>query len=200
MSTTRAIALALFLAGCGSVGEPIPDPRAIVAIDLGVDSMVISSPNFFMQRLDVQGVTRAGDRVNIAGVRWRSSNPAVVAVDSLDGTLHVPTTGRARVTATWQGLTDSAELIAEVLCRFAGPFPEGPARLRVGEQAQWTATVDVCADVPGSYVQFRSADTTILAMTPEGLGTARRAGSTIVIATLLPQGNLASSLSVAVDP
>jgi len=213
MSTFRAVALALLLAGCSSAettGGPseiltpispgIPDPDAVVAIDLGVDSMTIFSPNFYMQRLGVQGVTRAGDRVNVSGVRWHSSNPAVVWVDSLEGSLIVPSTGRARLTVTWKGLTDSAELIAEILCRFAGPYSTGPARLRVGEQGQWTATVAACADVPGSYVRFSSTDTTVLAITPEGLGTARRAGSAVVIARLLPQGSSASALSVIVDP
>ncbi len=215
MPRLRGIALTLFLAACGGSGDVTREPRemlapntpaiptadAIVAIDLGVDTMVVYSPNFYMQRLWAQGVTRTGDRVNVAGARWRSSNPAVVTVDSLDGTLYLPTTGRARVTASWQGFSDSAELIVEVLCR-GGLSHTGPARLRVGEQAQWTANLSGCSSAPGNYVRFRSMDTTILAMTPEGLGTARRVGTTIVEATLFvkEQRTLATASNIVVDP
>lgn len=213
MSTLRALALTLLFIACvggettrgpSEMVEPnppgIPTPDAIVAIDLGVDSMVIYSPNFYMQRLGVHGVTRAGDRVNLHGVRWQSSDPAVVRVDSADGTLVVLTVGRARVTVTWQGLTDSAELIAERLCRGAAAFPVGPARLRVGEQAQWTAKVNTCFDEPG-IVRFSSHDTTVLAMSPEGLGTARRVGVAIVMATLISGPvNSTTAMTVTVDP
>lgn len=206
MSTLRAFAVVALLLGCvgtevssGPDGMPTPiepglaNPDAIVAISLAPDSLRVFTPNFYQQRLYVQGVTRAGERANLSRVRWTSSDPATAMVDSVDGTLYTLKTGSARIVVKWQAMADTAELIVETLCR-GGLSSSGPAQLRVGEQTRFTASIVPCANTPGATVRFVSNDTTVVAITPDGLAAARAAGTTVITATLESKN---TSLSVA---
>ena len=148
-------------------------------------------------------------RLGAALVRWTSSAPDVVAVDSLTGVATALRTGDATLHATIPGERSAAiDVRVSVSCP---ALPEigptlTPATLtlatggvgRVRASMRRSLGAPTCTVVTDTAFTFASLDTTIAVVDATGLVTGRRPGQAVVRASLAASPTVAASLPVTV--
>jgi uncharacterized protein YjdB len=133
-------------------------------------------------------VNENGDSVAVAGVEWASSDTAIALVGST-GLVTARQQGQARITARYSNITSQPALVTVV----ADPnqvanVTVSPASVQkmVGETQQFTATAyNLNGNIlTGKVPAWRSSDTSIVSVAPDGNATAHAAGMANIVATI----------------
>ncbi len=139
-------------------------------------------------QLSATFVNENGDSVAVAGAEWTSSDTAIALVSNT-GLVTARQQGQARITARYSDITSEPALVTVV----GDPdqvanVTVSPAAVQkmVGETQQFTATAyNLDGNVlTGKVAAWRSSDTSIVSITPDGTATAHAAGMANVIATI----------------
>lgn len=140
-----------------------------------------ASPMVGVEGLALRAVIRdsSGSSVSGPAIRWRSSDPGIISVDSLGNlTVQAPTKGQDQV----EIVAEAARLETRVIAKVSPPAPYGYAvinpshRMLLGKQRRISA-VRVSGTVVGfTPERWFSTDSTVVSISPDGLLTARRPG------------------------
>jgi hypothetical protein len=154
---------------------PAAGNRAFLVFTTAVPRLVTGQQHRFATALVARGSV---ERANT--IRWVSSDPEILAVDA-NGTVTARRVGRAFITAT--AGSAATRVRVTVIAPEAPPIASldvSPANATVdpGTSQQFTATARTGdgSVVSGATFTWTSSDTTVVAITPNGLAVARRRG------------------------
>jgi len=151
------------------------------------------------------GATVLCDRGPTPGVRWTTTTPGVVSVDSLTGLVVGVAPGAALVTAIVAGAPDAHADVAvgvsptQCTSLLSVQITPGSAVLTVGDTVQVTAVARLGCDST-SAVTWVVADTTIATVDASGHLVGRRAGTTQATAIVQANPQLRATIPVTVGP
>ena len=178
--TALAPGLAAVTATVSARGE-----RFAIAVPVTVLGVEIHPTNMIMAHgIEVRLLaTPVGDTARYGALRWTSTNPAIVAVDST-GTVRSVALGAARITAVASRdprLRGESHVVVTCPC---GPPPSitvEPSALALapGDTARLTVRATLPDGTPPD-LRFASLDTAIATVSATGLVTARRVGTTVL--------------------
>ena len=168
-------AIAVILSGC--LGPAEPRLAARVVVTPGAVTLVAVQDT---SRLIAVAADAKGNPINGKRFTWASSDYSVATVDSI-GLVIAVGNGTARITATADQTSDTATVVVDQKI-----VSIAVAQLNVtawaGATFQLTATARDANSypVPSSKVNWTSSDSAIATVSPVGVVTARRAGSTTI--------------------
>ena len=140
------------------------------------DSMTLDSAELTLGTGETYTLVPALNAGSAGAIRFESSDPAVVSVDSADGSLCALAYGSARVTATsYNGVSVSCDVTVK-------NAPEGISiegikpMIACGDTYQLPSPTLQGEDVSSNKIKYKSSDTDIASVSAAGLLKARRAG------------------------
>jgi uncharacterized protein YjdB len=197
----KAIGTATISATSGSVtGNASLTVTPAVALSLNVVPAALSLPLGSTSQLQAIASMSDGTQQTLSSsVTWQTSQSAMAAVNA-QGVVTAAGQGAAQVSATYQGLTNSASItvVPPVLVSIA-VTPASPS-LPVGETQQFKATgtfTDGTTQDLTLSATWTSSTATIASISPAGLASGLVVGSTTVTAV---SGTIQGSTTLAVVP
>ena len=191
-----AFALAALIAAFAACGDDPASPARPADLEFESDSLILAAGTEDTVHVTVR--TAGGDILSGARVTWSSSDEAIISVDSA-GVVHADSSGVASLVAT----VDTIELTIPVrvfqqIARldWDGP-PLGAPLVGTEKPLHVVATDGAGREVLGAPISWRSEDTLIVTVTPDGIATARNWGWTNVVAT---SGDVELTLGVNTAP
>lgn len=179
--TRRVVCVALCIVACSDDPAAPASPNvAAVVVSPGSAGLY---PSNTMQ-LTAVVTDSLGDTLTGHAIVWSTSNPLIATVDT-NGLVTATGGGTALITATSEGLSDSASIAVRV----ANTLTVTPARLTIVPggltRLQFVALDSAGDTLPGYPFMLASSDTAVAAVTATGLVTGRATGTATVTATSL---------------
>ena len=180
--------------GCGDLPEAaVPvwqltvEPTALVLLQGEVAQLAVVA-------------RRNGEVVPGTTVSWRSEAPTIATV-TVDGQVVGIGIGGTRVFAELGQVSAEARLTVLSACRIRGvTVAPATARLKVGEELQISPALSCPENTEVARFLWRSSDTLVAAVDAMGRVVARRAGNTVVVATLATDSSRAAAARFEVQP
>lgn len=167
-----------------------PDPTSIQIVP---DTLGITVGETF----DIQGVVLPVGAPQ--GLRWTSSNPAVIAVDQITGVVTALQGGSATITAASSvspGVTDTC---AVTVAPLVAGLNVNPSAVTVDTGATQQLTVTALPAGSAQGVVYESANPTVATVSNTGLVTGVAVGSTTVRVTSAARPSITSVVQVTVE-